>query len=105
MGFPHEHMRAELVAKIDPQKAIAFFLQTQGWDEATVRAQVLTPLDEGSLIATGHADPNSIMCYQIPGSITVDGQPIIGGTDIDDQDFQFAAQLYPQPGAEAEIAA
>src|ERR1043166_3145852 len=33
LGFPHEHMRRELVAKIDEQKAIAHFEQTQGWSE------------------------------------------------------------------------
>ncbi len=31
LGFPHEHMRRELVAKIDPHKAIAYFGATQGW--------------------------------------------------------------------------
>jgi hypothetical protein len=31
LGFPHEHMRKDLVAKIDPDKAIAFFSETQGW--------------------------------------------------------------------------
>ncbi|HEV3315692.1 MAG TPA: M12 family metallopeptidase [Candidatus Angelobacter sp.] len=96
MGFPHEHMRGELVAQIDPAKAITFFGQTQGWDEQTVRAQVLTPIEDSSLLGTAHADPNSIMCYQIPGAITKDGQPIVGGEDIDDLDYQFAAQIYPQ---------
>jgi len=47
MGFPHEHMRRELVNRIDPQKAIKYFGQTQGWSEQMVRQQVLTPLDEG----------------------------------------------------------
>lgn len=96
MGFPHEHMRRELVAKIDPQKAIQFFGQTQGWDPAMVRRQVLTPVDESSLLGTDHADPKSIMCYQIPGSITKDGKPILGGTDIDVSDYTFVAKIYPK---------
>jgi hypothetical protein len=96
MGFPHEHMRRELVDKIDPQKAIKFFSDTQGWSEEEVRQQVLTPLEESSLLGTPNADPNSIMCYQIPGSITKDGQPIAGGLDIDISDFTFAAQIYPK---------
>ncbi|HEX9320632.1 MAG TPA: hypothetical protein VF913_00735 [Xanthobacteraceae bacterium] len=82
MGFPHEHMRRALVNKIDPEKAIKFFGETQGWSEAEVRQQVLTPLEESALWGT-QADPNSIMCYQIPGSITKDGKPILGGLDID----------------------
>ncbi len=30
LGFPHEHMRRELVARIDPQKAYAYFLRDPG---------------------------------------------------------------------------
>src|SRR5450432_3908257 len=99
MGFPHEHMRRELVNKIDPDKAIAFFGQTQKWTPEEVRQQVLTPLEESSLWGTAHADPKSIMCYQIPGTITKNGKPIIGGTDIDAQDYAFAGKLYPKPKA------
>jgi hypothetical protein len=36
------------------------------------------------------------MCYQIPGSITKNGQPILGGLDIDPTDYAFAAKLYPK---------
>jgi len=95
LGFPHEHMRKELVDLIDRQKAIAFFGQTQGWTPQEVEFQVLTPLSKGSLIATDHADPRSIMCYQIPGSITKNGQAIIGGTDIVVSDRDFIAKIYP----------
>ena len=96
LGCPHEHMRAALVKLIDPKKAIAFFGQTQGWDPATVKAQVLTPLEESSLLGTPNADPNSIMCYQIPGKITKNGKPIVGGLDIDKSDFAFMATIYPK---------
>jgi len=98
MGFPHEHMRKELVAKIDPQKAIKFFAKDQGWNALTVQQQVLTPIEESSLLGTTHPDPNSIMCYQIPGEITKDGQPIVGGLDIDELDYAFAAKVYPKTG-------
>ena len=97
LGFPHEHMRRELVARIDPAKAYAWFLQTQGWDQATVDAQVLTPLEEASLMATP-ADQTSIMCYQLPGAITKDGQPITGGVDINATDYAFAGKIYPKAG-------
>jgi hypothetical protein len=96
LGCPHEHMRQELVDKIDPAKAIEFFGRTQGWTEQEVREQVLTPIEESSLIGTSHDDPNSIMCYQIPGDVTWDGEPIVGGLDIDDVDFQFMSKIYPR---------
>jgi hypothetical protein len=99
LGYPHEHMRKDLVARIDPQKAIRWFAQTQGWDQQTVQQQVLTPLDESSLMATP-ADEDSIMCYQLPASITNDGKPIKGGADINESDYAFAAKIYPKPGGQ-----
>lgn len=99
LGFPHEHMRQALVRRIDPTKAYAWFLQQYGWDRATVDEQVLTPLDEAQLTATS-ADQDSIMCYQLPGDITFDGQPIRGGLDIDVTDYQFAGTVYPKRGGQ-----
>jgi hypothetical protein len=96
MGFPHEHMRRELVNLIDPAKAIKFYGQTQGWDPDMVRRQVLTPIEESSLLGTAHADAHSIMCYQIPGTLTRDGKPIVGGLDIDATDYEFAGKIYPK---------
>jgi hypothetical protein len=101
MGFPHEHMRKELVALIDPDKAIAFFQRTQGWSPAEVRAQVLTPIEDATIMHTPMADPKSIMCYQIPGEITKNGQPIVGGLDIDASDFAFAGSIYPKAKSSA----
>jgi hypothetical protein len=94
LGFPHEHMRRAIVQRLDPQKTIAYFQRTQGWSAATVRQQVLTPLDESALIANA-ADVVGIMCYALPASITTDGQPIPGGLDIDESDYQLAAKVYP----------
>jgi hypothetical protein len=96
LGFPHEHMRQELIAKIDRNKAYDYFLRTQGWNRAMVDAQVLTPLDQKSIFGTP-PDQTSIMCYQLPGSITRDGKPIIGGTDVNPTDAGFAARIYPKP--------
>jgi hypothetical protein len=101
LGFIHEHMRRTLVKQIDEKKAIAYFGSTQGWSPAMVRQQVLTPIEESSLLGTAQTDANSIMCYQIPGTITVSGKPILGGNDIDAQDFAFAAKLYPKKAAGA----
>jgi hypothetical protein len=97
LGFPHEHMRKQIIAKLDVQKTIAYFLKYQGWDEQTTREQVLTSLNEASIMGTPNADETSIMCYQLPASITKDGKPIVGGDDINDADKAFAAKLYPLP--------
>jgi hypothetical protein len=98
LGFAHEHLRAELVARIDRQKAIDYFGGPPNyWKPEEVIANVLTPLPASDITATETADQDSIMCYQLSGDITVDGQPILGGTDIDDADYAFAALLYPKP--------
>lgn len=103
LGFPHEHMRKALVAKIDPDKAIEYFMRTQGWTEDEVRAQVLTPIEESSLMGT-RVDARSIMCYQIPGELTKNGKPILGGLDIDKTDYRFAGDIYPKPKTKRVIA-
>jgi len=101
LGFPHEHMRRQLIARLDREKTYAYFLRTQGWDRATVDAQVLTSLDERSIRGTTNADQDSIMCYQLPGEITTDGRPIRGGLDIDASDFDFCGRIYPRAGRTA----
>jgi hypothetical protein len=97
LGFPHEHLRKELIERLDRDKTIAYFEKTQNWSKDEVIQQVLTPLEDAALTETPNADEHSIMCYQIPGTVTKDGQPIIGGLDIDASDYSFAAQIYPKP--------
>lgn len=99
LGFVHEHVRRELVNLIDRDKAIEYFLRHYGWSASITEAQVLTPIEELSLLGTSTADARSIMCYQLPGEITRDGEPIIGGVDIDRDDHAFAGKLYPRAKA------
>jgi hypothetical protein len=98
LGFPHEHLRKELVARIDPARAYRYFRENYGWTKEMVDRNVLTPLDEASILGT-RPDQDSIMCYQLPGSITYDGQPIRGGTDINRLDYAFAGRIYPKGSA------
>jgi hypothetical protein len=96
LGFPHEHMRRSLVKLIDDEAAFEYYRKSDGWSKAEVRAQVLTPIEEASIRATAFADPKSIMCYQIDGSLTTNGKPIPGGLDIDASDRRFIATIYPK---------
>lgn len=104
LGCPHEHLRKELVDLIDEKKAIEYFGRTQGWDADMVRRQVLTPIDAASIKASVE-DQQSIMCYQIPGSITKTGKPISGGLDIDKTDYDFIALMYPKSASSSVAAA
>lgn len=94
LGFPHEHLRRQVVNRIDPAKAIAYF-RLMGWNEATTRSNVLTPLEESSIRGTPDAQETSIMCYQLPGSITTDGKPVVGGADLTPTDRRFIGEIYP----------
>jgi astacin (peptidase family M12A) len=96
LGFPHEHLRKEIVNRIDRTKALQHFESTQGWSEAMVIAQVLTPLDDSALVKTAQADIHSIMCYWLPATIMIDNVAVDGGTDIDALDAQFSSGVYPQ---------
>lgn len=95
LGFPHEHLRAAEIRRMDPEKVIAHFMATQGWSRQEVIAQVLIPIDERSLLYPTAADDMSIMCYHIEGSLCYDGQPIIGGDKINNLDAAYAGKIYP----------
>jgi hypothetical protein len=94
-GCPHEHSRAEIIAKLDAAKTIKVFRQEQGWSESTVRAQILTPISESALHGATEPDALSIMTYFFSGSCTKDGKPILGGKDLSPLDKQFAAKMWP----------
>jgi len=98
LGFEHEHMRSDLVARIDRAKAFVYYKANYDWSRKDTELQVLTPLKARSLMATTESDPTSIMCYQIPAEITKDGKAIPGGDDIGEKDFAFAARVYPKDG-------
>lgn len=97
LGFPHEHERMEIIALLDSQKTITYFQQHYGWDAQTTTEQVLTPLSSTEIQATS-PDVRSIMCYDFAGACTKNGQPIPGGSDINELDYSFAAKLYPKAG-------
>ena len=96
LGFDHEHLRTAIVKQIIKKKAYAYFAKHEHWPKSEVDDQVLTPLADKSLMGTTEVDPLSIMCYDLPGSIMKDGKPIIGGDDINANDFAFAAKIYPK---------
>jgi hypothetical protein len=97
LGFPHEHMRKAIVERLDREKVIRAYMASQGWTRQEVIDQVLTPLEESSLLGTPMAEADSIMCYEISADLTRDRKPIVGGTDITPSDHAFAAQVYPKP--------
>lgn len=96
LGCEHEHMRKEIVGRIDKQKAYAYFKKTDNWTKKDVDLQVLTPLEDISILGTPKADATSIMCYDLPGSIMKDGTAVTGGMDINANDGAFMGTLFPR---------
>lgn len=93
-GCPHEHARHAILDLLDPQKTVRYFQQTYGWGPLTTKQQVLTPVEESSLMG-GPTEQDSVMCYSFPGDCTKSGQPIAGGHGITEGDYRFMATLYP----------
>jgi len=94
LGFNHEHKRSEILDRINHEKAYEYYKRTNGWNKSVVDAQVLSPLT-GHHVSTPFADPSSIMAYRIPSSILNPGaQPVPGGNDINDYDYDFVRQIY-----------
>ncbi len=97
LGFPHEHLRRQLVDLLDPEKTIIYFRVHYGWSEETTRDNVLLPLEEWAIMGTPEADATSIMTYELSGEITKSGKPIQGGLDLSPMDKTFSGKLYPLP--------
>jgi hypothetical protein len=95
LSWPHEHTRKEIVGRIDPRAAEAYFLRYDGWDAETVRQQVLTVTPDEEITALP-TDVRSIMAYGLPAEIMKDHIAVPGGNDIDDEDYQLAAKVYPK---------
>lgn len=99
LGCPHEHARKAIIELLDPEKVIALFSRTQGWSRQQVIEQILTPLEEQSIMTGGSsADVESIMTYQFPGSVTRNGRPIPGGGTFSEVDKRHFAAIYPKDG-------
>ncbi|APR85477.1 Hypothetical protein A7982_10826 [Minicystis rosea] len=96
LGFPHEHLRQELIDLLDRDRTIAYYMRTQRWTRQDVVLQLFSPLEEGSILSTERPDPRSIMCYEIPGECTKSGEPILGGSVIDEADFEMVSRIYPK---------
>jgi hypothetical protein len=97
-GFIHELFRQSLQDRIDPAKAIPYYMQWQGWTEQMVRDQVIHTLAESELMTVGAAEDESAMCYPVPAACCRDGKGIPGGTHLTDRDYAVILRAYPPAG-------
>jgi hypothetical protein len=93
LGAVHEQLRPEIVGRLDPEKVYEWAARTQGWGREMAYEQMLKPLNMGTVDATA-VEETSVMCYFFSGDLTVDGRPIVGGSDITARDRQGMAKAY-----------
>ncbi len=96
LGCPHEHQRKEIIDRLNPDAVYKEFRRTQGWSDEEIRQQVLTPIEERSLMGASPADEMSIMAYSFPSTLTKDRQPIVGGSKLSPIDREFFSKIYPR---------
>ncbi|KAL0058797.1 hypothetical protein AAF712_014504 [Marasmius tenuissimus] len=105
LGFIHEHLRPELVKRIDETKAIAYYESKFGWTAEQTKSEVLLLLSPTSgYDFSSEPDIHSIMCYVIPRHILKDGSEVIsGGKELSEYDKKHAAAVYPIPKYEKKV--
>ena len=93
LGLHHEHLNPFVNIQWNIPKVYAFYAATQGWSHATVDQNVLNNLGWGPAQHTGF-DPQSIMAYPIPDSLTTNGFSIPWNTELSALDKEFIGQMY-----------
>lgn len=93
LGLNHEHQNPFANISWDKPKVYAYYAATQGWSQQTVDAQVL---NKQAFAPTQHTnlDPQSIMSYSIPASLTTNGFSIPWNTELSVIDKEFIGKMY-----------
>jgi hypothetical protein len=106
IGLHHEHQNPSGGVPWDKPKVYAYYRDTQDppWDEATVDAKVLVPLERNRTNFTAF-DPDSIMEYAIPETLTVGGFHVEANTELSQADRDLVARTwYPHPHVDLGVA-
>jgi hypothetical protein len=96
IGFIHEQSQLASPIPWDLGKVFADYLDTQGWDEAETRHQVLARY-ERTQTQYDAPDPASIMHYAVSNDLTIGDFEVKRGTTLSDKDRRYVAEWYPYP--------
>ncbi|AEV84220.1 Tolloid-like protein 1 [Actinoplanes sp. SE50] len=95
IGCVHEQASPAADIPWDVPAVYKYYLGVHGWSAAKTEANVLHRYaNDGTISFTDH-DPESIMQYAVPRSLTLGGYEIGWNTDLSDGDKQFIAAMYP----------
>jgi hypothetical protein len=97
LGMLHEHQSPAHGRRsvIDPNKAVKFYMASQGWTEEMVWEQIINTLTERDVSNFSEVDTHSIMHYAMPKQVT-GREAIEYNYKLSDLDKAFAVINYPR---------
>ncbi len=98
LGFKHEHQNPSVSIPWDKEKVYEYYRIGNGWDRGKVDHNLFDKLDIGQTQYTSF-DPNSIMLYAIPNSLTIGNFSTSMNRRLSNLDKSFAQVLYPFPNS------
>lgn len=95
LGLRHEHQHPDRRGKLDEAAVLDYFGRTQNWSQATTYDAILKTWDEDNR-CVGHPDHtvDSIMSYDIPALLTLDGRAVSMASRISPDDLKCLLGLY-----------
>lgn len=94
LGFKHEHQNPEAGIPWDKEAVYKHYKNTNGWNKDKVDDNIFAQLSKSQVNATKF-DPDSIMLYAIPNSLTVGDFETKWNSSLSDLDKSHAASIYP----------
>ena len=93
LGLIHEHLSPAQYIAWNVNTVVADLRRTQGWDDATIQANMFAHYDPNAVFATD-IDPRSIMMYPIPARWTLDGFSTGFNAALTEQDKALITAAY-----------
>lgn len=96
LGLVHEHQSPASGIQWDREKAYEFYWKDQGWDHNMVDLNVFRRYE---VTTTNYSqyDSYSIMHYDVPASITLDGKGTQVNWELSETDKEYIRRWYPFP--------
>lgn len=95
MGSPHEHQSPEANIPWDIEAVKRFFGgPPNNWSDEVIYRNLFFKYSRNEAEFTSF-DPESIMAYQIPNSLTIGDFEVKGNTTLSETDKQFIRKMYP----------
>jgi serralysin len=94
LGLGHEQGHPGSDIHWNKEKALAWYMRSQGWSAQMVVDNVFRLFDPSEVEGTAY-DRTSIMQYPVPEELTTDGRGIGWNTDLSPLDREHIAAMYP----------